>query len=99
MPEKAENSLMNPNELKNSKNVRHCRFSSCWFCFLPTMLIEPQNEALHTTAASYAEAVRGARLAVRNRENFLDQSHRLQHLKICSRKQTLCCRQKQICQR
>ena len=73
---------MNPNELKKLKERAPLPlFILLVLFFLPTMLIEPQNEALHTTAASYAEAVRGARLAVRNRENFLDQSHRLQHLK------------------
>lgn len=73
---------MNPNELKKLKERAPLPlFILLVLFFLPTMLIEPQNEALNTTAASYAEVIKGARLAVRNRENFLDQSHRLQHLK------------------
>jgi len=73
---------MNPNELKKLKERAPLPlFILMVLFFLPTMMIEPQNEALNTAAASYAEVVRSARAAVNNRENFLDQSHRLQHLK------------------
>ncbi len=73
---------MNPNELKKLKERAPLPlFILLVLFFLPTMLIEPQNEALDTAAASYAGVVSSARTAVNNRENFLDQSHRLRHLK------------------
>ncbi len=72
---------MNPNELKKLKELAPLPiFLLIILFFLPSMLIDPENEALNAAAASYQGAVNVARSAVRNRVVTAEQNQKMQQL-------------------
>ncbi|HNX74665.1 MAG TPA: type 4a pilus biogenesis protein PilO [Candidatus Rifleibacterium sp.] len=72
---------MNPNELKKLKERAPLPLLILVILFfLPSLLVEPQNEALKAAAESCHAAVKAAKTAVRNRETCKVQIDKLQRL-------------------
>ncbi len=72
---------MNPNELRKLKERAPLPLIVLLILFLlPSILIEPENQALNAAAESCDAAVKSARAAVRNREAYRVQTEKLQHL-------------------
>ena len=72
---------MNPNELKKLKERAPLPLLILIILFfLPSLLVEPENQALNAAAESCQAAVKAARTAVRNRETCKVQHDKLQRL-------------------
>lgn len=72
---------MNPNELKKLKDLAPLPlFMLLVLFFLPSMLLDPQNEELNAAAASYHNAVQTARNAVLNRDTSTEQNQKMSRL-------------------
>lgn len=72
---------MNPNEMKKLKELAPLPLFLLLILFLfPSMLIDPQDEALKAGAESYRTALGAARAAVKNRDSFAQLSAKMGNL-------------------